>query len=591
MTGKRLAILILAMFLSHSAAVFALSVTASVDTYEVEVGDPVNLSVTITGSGTSLPDPVLPDLSAFDVYSSGRNSSFSMINGAFSSTTELNYTLIPKRIGELVIGPITVRDKKQSASSNPINISVKKPGAATKGTQPADRTPSTKPRQKNQDFFIELTVDKTSPYVGEQVTLYFRFYQGVNLWDQPTLEWPKFNGVTVEDLPPISRSRKYVNGKLYQVTEIKRALFPLSSGETIIDSPRLTIKSDDFGGAMDPFGMFDRDFFRRGKPIVLTADQIKLTVKSLPNGGKPSGFTGAVGKYRIQAAADKDSVGVDEPITLKITLSGTGDLKSLPSIVLPEFPDFRVYESGKTESINQQGGVISGSRTFEMALIPKTSGIFTIPALEYSFFNPSQARYETVRTNPTRIVASGEGLADVGGAPKNVIEAGKQSFGYIITDYPRQKASTDLSRSFWFWLLQSLPICGIVAAIAFRTHYRKLLGDKSYARRISAGKRSKTIFKAAISKKAEGDYIGFCGGLYDAIIGFVSDRLDLAKSGLTLDDLRQIDSIDVNLRNELVEFLETCQDARFAPVAVDMNAVDEMLKRGSEIISRLEKAL
>jgi len=590
-TGKRFAVLLLAIFLWRSIDVFALSITASVDIEEVEVGDPINLSVTITGTGTSLPDPVLPDLSDFDVYSSGRNSSFSMISGAFSSSLELNYTLIPKKVGELTIGPITAKDKKTSVTSNPIRITVKQQGAISREAQPGTKRPSGKTRQQQRDFYIEQAVDKSDPYVGEQVTLYFRFYQAVNLWDQPTLEWPKYSGVTIEDLPPTSRSRKYVNNRLYQVTEIKRALFPLSPGETIIDSPRLTVKADDSGGMMDPFGMFDRDFFRRGKPIVLTADPIKLMVKALPENGKPSGFAGAVGKYKIQAIADKDSVGVDEPITFRVILSGTGDLKSLPSIALPEFPDFRVYESGKTESVNQQGGMISGSRTFEMALIPKTSGVFSIPPLGYSFFNPSRGKYETIKTGPIRIVASGEGLVDVGGAPKNVIEAARRTFGYIITDFPKQRTAVDLSGNVWFWILQSIPIFGIAAALIFRSHYRKLLGDRSYARKVTAGKRSKTIFKTALSKKGAGDFIGFCGDLYDAVIGFVADRLDLSKSGLTLDDLRRIDSIGIDLRDELVDFLESCQDARFAPAGISQPAADEMLQRGTSLISKLEKVL
>jgi len=590
-TGRRLFYYCFLFTFLNFARVFAQTITTSVDTDQVELGDPVNLNVTITGKGASLPDPALPDLSDFEVYSSGRNSSFSMINGAFLSSLELNYTLIPKKAGKLVIGPLTIKVKGAAVSSNPIEITVKQPGAIDKSPPSGQRRAAGTSQKQQNDFFIEQAVDKRNPYVGEQVTLSFKFYQAVNLWGQPTLEWPKYSGVTIEDLPPNSRSRKHVDGKLYQVTEIKRALFPLSSGDVFIESPKLTISADDPGGLMDPFSLFDRNSARRGKPIVLTTDPIKLQVRPLPDRGIPESFAGGVGKYNVIAIVDKDSVGVDEPITLKVVLSGTGDLKSLPQIKMPEFSDFRVYESGKNESISQQGGKIAGSRTFELALIPKTSGAFAIPALEYSFFNADRGRYETVRTRPIEILATGEGLTDVGGAPKNIIETSRHSFGYIITDFPAPRSSIDLFGSAWFWLLQGVPVIGVLGAVVFRSHYRKLLGDRSYARRVTASKRSRAIFKSALAKKGGGDIGGFCGDLNDAVVGYVADRLDLPKSALTLDDLRGIEIIGADIKEELIGFLEGCQRARFAPGLIDKPGADSLLERASRLISLLEKEL
>ncbi len=591
MIGKRSILYVLLLIAFLTAKAMALSVTASVDTDEIELGDPINLSITLTGRGGSLPDPILPDLSDFDVYSSGRNQSISIVNGAFSSSLELNYTLVPKKIGSLLIGPVVVKDKNEMVVSDPIKITVKKPGSLQKRPQAEQRSTRRQDQKQREDFFIEQTVDKTDPYVGEQVTLTFRFYQSVNLWQQPSLEWPEYAGFTVEDLPPNSRSYQYVNGKRYLVTEIKRALFPVTPGKVTIDTPRLTIKPDDFGSMMDPFSFFDRDFFRSGRPKVLTARPIGLNVRPLPQKRKPEGFSGAVGNYKIGAEVDKDSVGVDEPITLKVILSGTGNIKSLPPVQMPELADFRVYESGKTESIDNKGRVVSGSKTFEQAIIPRTSGVFTIPSLEYSFFNPERGRYETVRTRPIEITATGEGLVDVGGAPKNIIGASKRSFAYIITEFPEPVKNIDLSARFWFWLLQGIPIIGVIAAVAVRSHYKRLVGDRSYARRITAIKRSRSIFKSAMAKKRSGDFSGFCGDLYDAIIGFIADRLDLEKSGLTIDDLRANERISADIKDDLTGFLERCQIARFVPSGFDTHAADDLLMEASNLIGRLEKAI
>jgi hypothetical protein len=514
-----------------------------------------------------------------------------MINGEFTSKLELNYTLIPKKMGKLVIGPVVARDKNTMVSSDPISMTVTRPGTVTRQPESDSRKRPRKKGEKREDFFIEQSVDNRNPYVGQQVTLIFRFYQSVNLWDQPTLEWPEYVGITVEDLPPVKRSRKYIDGKLYQVTEIKRALFPLTSGAIRIESPRLTIKPDDFGGMMDPFNFFDRDFFRRGRPRVLTTRTVGLSVRPLPTRGRPESFDGAVGKYGIEARVDKDSVGVDEPITLRITLSGTGDIKSLSPLKLPEFEDFRVYESGQTESVNQKGGRISGSKTFELALIPRTSGSFTIPSLEYSFFNPSRGNYETISTQPVEILATGEGLADVGGAPKNIIEAAGQSFGYIITDFPQDRSNVDLFASGWFWILQTIPVFAVLGALLYRSRYRKLIGDRSYARRINAGKRSKKILRTALAEKKADDPKRFYGYLYDGVLGFVADRLDLEKAALTLDDIRIERRIREDVKGELLDFLEECQEMRFNPRGLNNAGADGMLEKANSVISDLQKII
>jgi hypothetical protein len=496
-------------------------------------------------------------------------------------------------MGALTIGPILVKEKNVTVSSDPIQIMVRKPGQIGPSQKPDRKTETTRMPGRRENFFIEQFADKKRPYVGEQVTLTFRFYQAENLWEQPTLEWPEFNGFTIEDLPPNNRYFKVINNKRYRVTEIKRALFPITSGEINIDSPRLTIREDIFDGFMDPFNMFGRGRRRapsRG-PQVLTADRIKLNVRPLPAQGKTADFSGAVGKYKISVSVDKDSVGVDEPITMKVVLSGSGNIKSLPAITFPEMPDFRVYESGKTESINNRGGIISGSKTFEQAVIPVTSGDFRIPPIEFSFFNPDARKYQTVRTNPIDIIASGEALADIGGVPKNIIGAGQKSFAYIITEFPEPEKTLDIYSSAWFWILQSVPIFGMLAAVFVRVRYRKIMGDRVYARRTSAGKRSKALLKSALRAKQKDDIEGFYGELYSSLVGYIADRLNLGKSSLTIDDINALDVIDSGTKRELLEFLNDSLVARFAPGSNSVSGMDEAMSKASKLLKRLEKKI
>jgi hypothetical protein len=282
---------------------------------------------------------------------------------------------------------------------------------------------------------------------------------------------------------------------------------------------------------------------------------------------------------------------VDEPITLKIVLSGSGNIKSLPPISFPEIQDFRIYESGKTESINTSGGAVTGSKTFEQAVIPVTSGEFTIPSIDFTFFNPDARRYQTIRTNSIGIVASGEALVDIAGTPKNIIGAGQRSFAYIITDFPKPQEQFDIYKSTWFWILQFVPLAGMLTAVFMRMRHRKIIGDKAYARRMTAGKKSRELFKAALRKKKAGDIEGFYGELYSALVGYIADRLNLEKSALTTDDIKRIDRIDPETRRELSALLGYSQTARFAPGSNSSKGMDRAVDKASMLLKQLGKKI
>jgi hypothetical protein len=135
-------------------AASGLSVTSSVDRTDVALGDPITLSVSVSGAGGSTPDPILPDLSNFEVYSSGKNTSISVVNGKFTSTLELTYVLVPKKIGTLAIGPVVVKEKGATISSNPIRISVTKPGAIGQAPKSGGQQEDMRIAHRTDNFFI-----------------------------------------------------------------------------------------------------------------------------------------------------------------------------------------------------------------------------------------------------------------------------------------------------------------------------------------------------------------------------------------------------------------------------------------------------
>jgi len=308
-----------------------INLSASVNTNKIQLGESIEFNVSVSGPVRSVGKPDLPDLSAFDVYSSGTSSNISIVPGSFKYETSYNYILMPRKAGNFTIEPVTVEHEGKIYHTKPITIKVMSQTQQNKnqGKQPA--TNQNRNTNRNQpaggtDFFIEQAVDIKNPYVGQQVTLIFRFYLARNLYEQPSIQWPELSNLWVDDLPPQKTYNKSLNGKNYRVTEIRKAIFPTVTGKITIEPTVMIIPPSAFDNFfnMDPFNMFSRRKKSMPSRKRLQTKSIVLNVKSLPSRGKPDNFSGAVGTYNFHTYLDQDSAEVDQPITLEGILTGTG---------------------------------------------------------------------------------------------------------------------------------------------------------------------------------------------------------------------------------------------------------------------------
>ena len=305
----------------------SISIRASVNKASLTLDDHLTLSVVIEGSNIgSLSDPELPDLDAFSVVSSSQGSNFSWINGKISISKTISYILSPLETGTFTIPPIKVFQAKKTYQTQPITITVSqapspsRPTPSPKGKRqafPSTPQPSKqKPRsdqQKRGNIFITNTVDKTRAYVNEQIILTFGFYRRIELWRNPTYSQTPLEGFWAEDLEESPSRIEMVNGKQYRVQEIKKALFPMSSGNYIIGPATLT---------------YQTRFFSRAK--TLKTKPITIRILPLPNKGKPKNFQGVVGNYTILASVDNQTCTQNEPLTFHIKIKGTGHIESIP---------------------------------------------------------------------------------------------------------------------------------------------------------------------------------------------------------------------------------------------------------------------
>ncbi len=562
------------------------------------LGESVELTISLSGPVRSMSKPSLPDLSDFDVYSSGTSSNISIVPGSFSYQTDYSYVLVPRKVGNFIIQPASVKHKSKVYQAKPIRLKVISPSQTKKSAPPksSSKRKSSKQSKQTEDFFIEQTVDIANPYVGQQATMIFRFYQGKNLYEQPTLKWPDFNGFWVEDLPPQKSYNKNINGKSYRVTEIRKALFPTVAGKLTIDPTIMTIPPNAFSSFFnsDPFDFFSR---RRRTPTrqkTLRTNQIILDVKPLPESKKAADFSNAVGVYKFNISIDKDTVEVDQPIALKAVISGSGNIKKLPAIAIPELENFRLYDSGSNENISKKNYQVTGSKSFEWILIPTAPGEYNLPRLNFSYFDPWSKKYKTLSGQPANVFIKPSSVASLlpGDRSVHIIPAARTSLNYIVTELSDKIPGKPIYAYKIIWIVQLIPIVWL-AFLAFHINRRKRLeGDIAYARRKLAPKAARKALKKAREGFANPEQ--FYSLIYNGIVGFISDKLNINTAGLTnsriIEMLKDSGKCDTVLQ-EFSNFLNQCDAGRFSPVKPSPRQIKEIYEKAEHILSILDRGL
>lgn len=391
---------LLTLLFSSVAQAGDLSLTADVDRTTLSMNDTLTLQLTFSGGRISVPQPTLSDIPGFRATFAGQSQNINYINGKISSQVVFTFALAPQSPGEHVIPAISMTVGGENLTTLPIPIKVVSgtagPAPAVRGESPQDHV-----SHGGRNMFVTTTVDKNVATVGEQLTLLFRFYSRAPLLSQPRYQPPDSTGFMSEDLPPQRQYVTTVEGVRYQVVELATALFPMSSGRFTIGPASLECNVQDF---QDPFGDgFFQNFFQQGRPITLRSDPLVITVRPVPQEGRPSAYHGDVGRFKMTAAFDKTSVKVHEPITLTVTVSGEGNVKALAQPSLPESKEFKIYETLSSLNIDKKGGRLKGSKVFTTVMKPEVSGDLTFPALPLSFYDPQEKSFKTISTKPVAI--------------------------------------------------------------------------------------------------------------------------------------------------------------------------------------------
>lgn len=540
-------------------------VTATVDRNSVTTDETIVLSVVVNGVNAR---PALPTLTGFNVVGSSQSTQISIINGDMAVQGVYQFRLQPTQTGVLTIDPISVTVNGQSFSTQPIQVQVTQgsaPSAPSQG-QPAEPAPA--PSTLNgQSLFVEAAVDKINPYQGEQVTYTFRFYQAVNVPGQVSYQPPSFSGLW-NDVEPMQQSYNVeVDGRAYLVTEVSHILFPTVAGEVMIEPTKLII----------PGGLWQADTTLQTQPVM-------LDVQPLPVGA-PLSFKGAVGKFALSTAVDKQETKVGEPITLNVEISGQGNLSAMGDPAPANDGNWRAFtnDSGTyTEVIN---GRLRGTKSYEWLMSPATGGQLTLPPVEYSYFDPDTVTYETLTSEP--VVVNVEGTAvtyaptQPGAAPVVNNELRPMKAVNSVKD-----AGTMLTRQPLFWLLWLLPLGLVMGQVAQEKRQAHLAATADERRSSQASQKAEKALKQA------GKHDDPFAEVQRILITYLEEKLNSSVRGLTSDGrtglLKARGVSDRTIAN--VEIcLAQAEAGRFAPAS--RSNVDDLLQRTLAVVEKLEKYL
>ncbi len=583
------------------STLFAQKFEATADRTTVGVNERFQVYFTFEGQSNDISGFTPPSFEGLRVLS-GPNQSTNMqiINGQVNSSVTFSFILTPTEVGNFIIDKAEVSYKGTKYRSNTLNINVVK-GTTTPQTQNND-TISEEELSKN--VFIVASADKRNVYKGEQVTVTYKLYTKLNISSPQISKLPSYEGFWQEEINTsntINWEIEMYKGERYRSAVIKKvALFPTKTGELTVtpfalDIPVLVKKRRTSNDFFDDF--FNDSFFGRTQTIDFTAksNTIKINAEPLPPNA-PESFNGAVGDFNLKTEIDQTSVKANESISIKFTISGTGNIQllDLPKLELPA--GFEVYEPKSDLDINR-GDKISGTKTFDYLVVPRVPGTKTINPVEFSYFSPTKNRYITESSPEYTIeVAKGEGsVTSASGFSKEDIKLLNEDIRFIKTsDFDLRSKSANQLIPIWFWFGLIIPAIALGAVVMIQRRQQKLSSNTQLLKYKKAEKVARNRLKQAKNLMSADKSLQFYSEISRAMNGYLEDKLNIQKSDFTLDkavNLLSQKEIDGSLKEQVKSIYEKCEFARFAPSAQTPSAEQSLYDDTINTIVGLENSL
>ena len=600
-------IIILMTLMAYSTQTFADKVSFVASAPDVVVvGDQFRLSYTVTTQ--KVKDFRAPSIKGFDVLmgpSRSEQSSTQIVNGSVSSTSSITFTyiLMANTAGEFTVpGASIVADGNQMIS-NSVKIKVlpqdqNHNSSRRNNDNSSSIQPSSNASVSNQDLFITATASKTNVYEQEAFVLTYKIYTRESNLQLNNAKLPDFKGFHSQEIEMTTNARwtpEHYKGRNYYTTVYRQfVLFPQQSGKLFIEPAQFQMTVNKPVQSADPFDAF----FNGGNNVIeikkpITTPKIAINVNPLP-AGKPTNFLGGVGEFNISSSINSKELKTNDAITIKLVISGTGNLKliSNPEIKFPD--DFEVYDPKVDNQVRLTKEGLTGNKVIEYLAIPRHAGTYKIPGVSFSYFDIRSKSYKTLNTEDYVInVEKGAGNADqviANFTNKEDLKVLGEDIRYIKqNEVTFQPKGSFFYGSMSYWLFYIIPA---LAFILFFIIYRKQAAENANVAKMAnkvAIKRMKLAGKLLSENKKD----AFYDEVLKALWGYISDKLNIPVSRLSKDNIEEKlrnHGVSEELIKEFLNALNDCEFARFAP-GDENQAMDKVYSSSIEVISKMENSI
>ena len=449
--------------------------SASVSPRNAGKDEYITLKLTVA-NGSNIQQITPPSLKDFSVVSGpNQETEMNSVNGVTKHFVSLSYILLPNKTGTIILGSATAVADGKTYKSSPVEVTVSNK-RSSRGAQPnnlssllqiplsafdAYKAPrrvtpfddyvlhegDNIPEKVSRNMHLKLETDKTSCYVGEPLLATYKLYSRLQS-ESNVSQNPSFSGFSVVDMmkpgDPVISETGMLNGRDYNVYTIRKAqLYPLQAGPAQLEVASLENKISFLKSTL-----YSDDIVTEN--VTLTSKPATIHVKPLPDAGKPANFTGAVGRFDISVALEKNNFTTDETGKLLVTITGRGNLHLLtpPSIIWPA--GFEAFDSKLTDNTDNTTVPLSGSKTFEIPFALQQKGSYKTPPVNFSYFDPALSAYKTV-TAP--------------GIAFRVVQGSSTGINKFITKGKKENDSTGTNSGLIFMLLACIACAGAIYAL------------------------------------------------------------------------------------------------------------------------------
>ena len=514
----------------------------------------------------------------------------SWVNGKASYSQAYIYIIQPKKIGKFTIEPGKIAYNGKIVTSNSVKITVTKEVEIPKD-------PNNPHYIAQQSIHLVAEVSNLKPYVGEGIYVVYKLFvsENISLNGSRVSESPEYKGFWNQDIDvkQVNFKRGMYNGESYRYVVLKKAvLIPQRSGKLVIEP----IKMDFSVGVPTGRGDFFGNMITRNINYTTKSTAKNVQVKVLPEVGKPLDFSGAVGEFRFNVSINKNRLKANDAAQIKVEISGRGNLKlfEIPKIITPA--ELEVYTPEHKEKVVTSLNGLRGSIVDVYTVVPQYKGKYKIPAITFSYFNPKDQSYNTLKAEAIIVdVTEGKELPSsneiVTNVQKQSVISNDNNFRFIALNATfKPTIEESFLNTTKFYLLLLLPFLAIPIGIIIGNKRAKRAGDVFGNKIRKADKLARKYL--SVAKKQLGNQEAFYIALEKALHNFLKAKLHVETSDISIEKISEIlrsKRVNENTVNEFTAVLKDCDFARYTPSTNVLMKQD--FEKAKNVITKVDKYL